>query len=46
MAAVKNVGVNAVEAIVKEREQNGPFRGVYDFARDVYKRQLQDGLAQ
>lgn len=33
MAAVKNVGVNAIEAIVKEREKNGPFRGIYDFAR-------------
>ena len=33
MAAVKNVGVNAVEAIVKEREANGPFKGIYDFAR-------------
>ena len=33
MAAVKNVGVNAVEAIVRERDKNGPFKGVYDFVR-------------
>ncbi|MBN1269036.1 MAG: DNA polymerase III subunit alpha [Kiritimatiellae bacterium] len=31
MAGVKNVGAAAVEAIVKEREAGGPFKGLVDF---------------
>ncbi len=31
MAGIKGVGEGAVEAIIKEREKNGPFRDVYDF---------------
>lgn len=31
MAAIKGVGEAAVESIIKEREQNGPFKDVYDF---------------
>ncbi len=31
LAGVKNVGVAAVEAIVKERETNGPFTGLVNF---------------
>jgi len=29
--AIKNVGTNVVEAIVKERKENGPFRSIKDF---------------
>ncbi len=31
MAGVKNVGLAAVENIVKEREANGPYKGLFDF---------------
>jgi DNA polymerase-3 subunit alpha len=33
--AVKNVGQGAVELILKERDQNGPFKNLNDFARRV-----------
>ncbi len=33
--AVKNVGAQAVEAIVTSREQDGPFASVWDFCRRV-----------
>ncbi|MEJ0010108.1 MAG: hypothetical protein WDN72_06120 [Alphaproteobacteria bacterium] len=35
LAAIKNVGAAAMEAIVAERNANGPFRDVYDFAARV-----------
>jgi DNA polymerase-3 subunit alpha len=35
MGAIKNVGENAVEAIVLERETNGPFQGILDFIERV-----------
>lgn len=35
LSAVKNVGENAVEAIVKEREKNGRFENLFDFCRRV-----------
>jgi DNA polymerase-3 subunit alpha len=35
MAGVKNVGEGAVEALVKEREANGPYKGLIDFCRRV-----------
>jgi DNA polymerase-3 subunit alpha len=38
LAALKNVGRHAVEHIVKEREANGPFRDVSDFARRINPR--------
>jgi DNA polymerase-3 subunit alpha len=31
LAGVKNVGTGAVEALVKERRANGPFKGLVDF---------------
>ena len=31
MAGIKNVGVGAVEAIIREREARGPFQGLVDF---------------
>ncbi len=31
MAGIKGVGESAVEAIIQEREKNGPFKDVYDF---------------
>lgn len=31
LAGVKTIGVGAVEAIVREREKNGPFKGLVDF---------------
>lgn len=33
LGAVKNVGVNAVSVIVRRREEDGKFSGLYDFAR-------------
>lgn len=35
LGGVKGVGQSAVEAIVSEREKNGPFRGIYDFMERV-----------
>ena len=31
LAAIKNMGENAAESIIAERENNGPFRDIYDF---------------
>jgi DNA polymerase-3 subunit alpha len=38
LAALKNVGRHAVEHIVEERETNGPFRDVSNFARRINPR--------
>lgn len=35
MGAVKNVGEGAVEALIREREENGPFIGFVDFCERV-----------
>jgi len=35
LAAVRNVGAQAMEGLVREREQNGPFKDVFDFAARV-----------
>lgn len=35
MAAVKGVGVSAVEEILRARDENGPFKSIGDFARRV-----------
>jgi DNA polymerase-3 subunit alpha len=35
MGAVRNVGLGAIEAIVKAREVSGPFTSLYDFCRRV-----------
>ena len=35
LAAVKGVGVNAVTAIISEREANGPYKDIYDFVERV-----------
>ena len=47
LAAVKNVGRDAMAAVVSEREANGPFKDVWDFAgrldpRQVNKRQVEN----
>ena len=35
LGAIKGVGVNAVNAIIRERNENGPFKNVYDFVERV-----------
>ena len=35
LAAVKGVGLNAVNAIVSEREASGPYKDIYDFVERV-----------
>ncbi len=35
MGAIKGVGRSAVEAIVAERKENGPFRSVFDMAKRI-----------
>ncbi len=40
LGAVKGVGEGAVEAIVTEREANGPFKNIFDFARRVNLRSV------
>jgi DNA polymerase-3 subunit alpha len=50
LAAVKNVGIKAVEAIVSEREKAGPFSSLTDFCRRVDKskvnKRVLEGLIQ
>ena len=40
MGAVKNVGRNAIHAIVREAQANGPFRDIFDFADRVPSEQI------
>ena len=40
LAQVKNVGRAAVETLVQEREENGPFRSLKDFAGRIQPREL------
>ena len=35
LAAIKNVGVNLIESIISEKEQNGPFKDFMDFIKRV-----------
>jgi DNA polymerase-3 subunit alpha len=35
LGGVKGVGTSAVEAIIKERETNGPFKNIFDFVERV-----------
>ncbi|MDP7344888.1 MAG: DNA polymerase III subunit alpha, partial [Alphaproteobacteria bacterium] len=47
LAAIKNVGAAAMTEVVEEREANGPFRDLFDFAdridpRSLNKRQLEN----
>ena len=47
LAAIKNVGAGAMDALVAERKKNGPFKDVSDFAKrvdahQVNKRQLEN----
>lgn len=35
LAAIKGVGLNAVKAIIDERNANGPFQDIYDFVERV-----------
>ena len=50
LAAVKNVGLKAVEALIEEREENGPFRNLMDFCKRVdgskVNRRVLEGLIQ
>ncbi len=50
LAAIKNVGVQAMEALVAERGENGPFQDPFDLARRcdsriINKRQLESLVA-
>ena len=40
LAAIKGVGANVIDLIVKEREAGGPFRDLYDFAQRLSNREL------
>ncbi|WP_026955794.1 DNA polymerase III subunit alpha [Algoriphagus vanfongensis] len=40
MAAIKGAGSAAVDEIIKEREKNGPFKNIFDFAKRVNSRAL------
>jgi DNA polymerase III subunit alpha len=47
LSGIKGVGNNAVESIIEEREANGPYKSVYDFAqrsntRAVNKKSLEN----
>ncbi len=46
LQAIKNVGTNAVESIIRERKQRGPFKSIQDFlmrvdSKDLNKRSLE-----
>ena len=40
MAAIKGVGESAVELIISEREKNGPYQNIFDFAKRVNLRSV------
>ncbi len=40
LAALKNVGKQAIESLVREREENGPFASLQDFASRIDPRQI------
>ncbi|MFN3761130.1 MAG: DNA polymerase III subunit alpha [Algoriphagus aquaeductus] len=40
MAAIKGAGAGAVDEIIKEREKNGPYKNIFDFAKRVNSRAL------
>ena len=40
MAAIKGAGSAAVDEIIKEREKNGPYKNIFDFAKRVNSRAL------
>ncbi|MFZ5792011.1 MAG: DNA polymerase III subunit alpha [Pseudomonadota bacterium] len=40
LAAIRNVGAGAIDAVVAEREANGPFKDLADFARRIDHRHL------
>ncbi|MCL1630616.1 DNA polymerase III subunit alpha [Sporolactobacillus sp. CPB3-1] len=40
LAAIKNVGVGAADALVSEREKNGPYTSLYDFCRRIPSRKV------
>jgi DNA polymerase-3 subunit alpha len=50
LAAVKNVGLKAVEAIIEERNKNGPFRDLVEFCKRVdgskVNKRVLEGLIQ
>ncbi len=46
LAAIKGVGEQAVAAIVREREANGPFRDIFDLCERVDPRQLTKGILE
>jgi len=35
LGAIKNVGANAVDAVIRAREEKGPFRSIYEFCERV-----------
>lgn len=35
MAAIKGIGESAVNAVIEERDNNGPFRSIFDFAKRI-----------
>ena len=40
MAAIKGAGAAAVDEIIMEREKNGPYKNIFDFAKRVNSRAL------
>jgi DNA polymerase-3 subunit alpha len=50
LAAVKGVGEGAVETLIEERKENGPFTSIFDFAKRVnlqkFNKRCFEGLAK
>lgn len=40
LAAIRNVGRQAMDAVVEDRERNGPFKSFFDFARRIDPKSL------
>jgi DNA polymerase III subunit alpha len=50
LAAIKNIGKSAMEAVVAERDKNGPFKNIFDFVhrldpKNTNKRMLENLIA-
>ena len=40
LLAIKNLGINIIEAIIRNRRENGPFKSFSDFCRRLHGREL------
>ena len=46
LLAIKNLGINIIEAIIRNRRENGPFKSFSDFCRRLHGRELNKKAAR